>query len=306
MTASIKLSFLAVVDGAQLAQNTYKHLSYCALRLIEQRRDFREAQPVPITQMHNLLLHRWQLRKRGIEALIGLLVQGLLFGGHFVVEGFQRLFQWQKFDAREPAVAVDNPTPGHTLEPGDLPPQRQIDQVLISESNQKDLQQYILRVLWLGHPAKNVAIECRGVTIIECALQRVRPLFVLIKVLHDNPLNAEISIRLHIIRRSTRQNAAPVNQSYSYGGRLSGSYGRKAASWGSNFQRVDGRGRIGSGLAWRRTTDSQHSCRFPTLRLKICPPFGSAALLMKLACLSLLRMRCQECPTIHFTYSSME
>src|SRR5260221_4992017 len=76
------------------------------------------------------------------------------------------------------------------------------------------------------------------------------------------------------MRRSTRQNAAPVTQSFSYGGRFSGSYGRKAASWGSNFQRVDGRGRIGSGLAWRRTTDSQHSCRFPTLRLKICPAFS--------------------------------
>src|SRR5215469_1178332 len=192
MTASIKLSFLAVVDGAQLAQNTYKQLAYCALRRIEHRRDFREAQSVPIPQVHNLLLHSWQLRKRGIEALIGLLVQGLLFGGHFVVEGFQRLFQRQQFNAREPAVAVDNPTPGHTLEPGDLPLRRQIDQFLISESDQKDLQQHILRVLWLGYPAKNVAIERRGVTIIECTLQRVRPLFVLIKFLHDNPLNAEV------------------------------------------------------------------------------------------------------------------
>ena len=33
---------------------------------------------------------------------------------------------------------------------------------------------------------------------------------------------------------------------------------------------------------------------------------GSSALLMKLACLSLPRIRCQKCPTIHFTYSSIE
>jgi hypothetical protein len=33
---------------------------------------------------------------------------------------------------------------------------------------------------------------------------------------------------------------------------------------------------------------------------------GSSALLMKLACLSLPRIRCQKCPPIYFTYSSIE
>src|SRR5512135_3279276 len=42
----------------------------------------------------------------------------------------------------------------------------------------------------------------------------------------------------------------------------------------SNLQAVDGRSHIGSGLAWRRTTDSHPSRQIPTLQFKICPPLS--------------------------------
>jgi hypothetical protein len=48
----------------------------------------------------------------------------------------------------------------------------------------------------------------------------------------------------------------------------------KKAHKGSNFQEVDGRSHIGSGLAWRRTTDYHDSHQFPTLQLKNRQPFS--------------------------------
>ncbi len=41
----------------------------------------------------------------------------------------------------------------------------------------------------------------------------------------------------------------------------------------SNLQAVEGRSRIGSGFAWRRATDSQHSRQFPILPFKNRQPF---------------------------------